>query len=122
MLVIDGQRFNVPVEDLSRKADFLDKYAERTIDGALKRELLGVYFNYQLKLGTDGDRAEYARLWRKLTEPQEFHTISLPDEQGGTTFQAYVSNVSDKLLRVYEGNYYFTSLTVNFTAREPARR
>jgi hypothetical protein len=122
MLIIDGVSFNVPVEELTRKADFLDKYAERTESGGLERELIGVYFNYQLKLGTGGERAEYARLWQKLTEAQEFHTVTLPDEQGGSTFQAYVSNVGDKLLRAYKGNYYFTGLTVNFTAKEPARR
>lgn len=122
MLKIDGVTYRVPVEELRRKADFLDKFAERTLDGGLKRELIGVYFNYQLKLGTDGNRTEYARLWKKLTEPQEFHTITLPAEDGDITFKAYVSNVGDQLLRVYEGRYYFSELTVNFTAEAPGRR
>jgi hypothetical protein len=122
MIIIDGIRFNVPVLKVTRKADFLDKYAKRTESGELQRELIGVYFNYQLKLGTDGNRAEYARLWQKLTEPQEFHSITVPDENGDYTFQAYASNVGDELIRAYKGHYYFDNLTVNFTAKSPARR
>jgi hypothetical protein len=47
-LTIDGEVYNVAVlTGLDRNADFLDKYAERTDDGDLKRELIGVYFNYK---------------------------------------------------------------------------
>ena len=65
MIVIDGQTFNVEVESVRRTADFLDKYAERTEDGDLKRELIGVYFNYTLQLFGNGDTAEYDRLLRQ---------------------------------------------------------
>ena len=41
---IDGVYFDVPFLSIKRTADFLDKYAERTEDGDLKRELIGVYF------------------------------------------------------------------------------
>ncbi|MDL2294835.1 hypothetical protein LJC60_09460 [Ruminococcaceae bacterium OttesenSCG-928-D13] len=122
MLTVDGQRFNIEVVEVVRKADFLDKYAERTEDGGLERELIGVYFNYQLKLGSGASRSEYARLWNKLTEPEEFHTVVVPDENGDYTFTAYFSNVSDRLLRQADSRNYFTDLTVNFTAKAPARR
>ena len=39
MLIIDGGRYDVDVVSLKRKAEFLDKYAERTEDGDLKRNL-----------------------------------------------------------------------------------
>lgn len=122
MLTVDGQRFNIDVLEVVRKADFLDKYAERTEDGGLERELIGVYFNYQLKLGSGASRSEYARLWNKLTEPEEFHTVVVPDENGDYTFTAYFSNVGDRLLRQAGSRNYFTDLTVNFTAKAPARR
>jgi len=122
MLIIDGTTYNIPVIGLKRTADFLDKFANRTEDGTLQRKLIGVYFNYQLSLGTTPDTAEYARLWDKLTEPEEFHTVTVPDEDGNYTFTAYFSNVGDELKKKRGGKNYWTGLTVNFTAKAPARK
>ena len=69
MIVIDGEQFKIDVLSVKRSADFLDKYAERLANGHLRRELIGVYFNYKLQFGPGLDRKEYARLWDKLTEP-----------------------------------------------------
>lgn len=120
-IIIDGETYNIPILSIKRKADFLDKYAERTADGVLHRELIGVYFNYQLKLGSTTDTTEYARLWEKLTEPEEFHTVIVPDEDGDYTFTAYFSNVGDELRKVKNAKNYWNGLTVNFIAKEPAR-
>jgi hypothetical protein len=121
MVIIDGITYNVPVVRLTRRADFLDKYAERTEDGVLHREMIGVYFNYQLEFGSSASPAEYAALWQKLTEPVEFHTVTVPDAGGSHTFTAYFSNVGDELRRVRDAEAFWKSLTVNFIAREPAR-
>lgn len=121
MLRIDGERYDVPVVSLKRTGDYLDKYAERTEDGILHRELIGVYLNYKLTLGTTTDIKEYARLWQKLTEPREFHTVTVPDESGDYTFQAYFSGVGDELLLQQGQKNYWKGLTVNFTAQAPAR-
>lgn len=99
MIVIDGEQFKIDVLSVKRSADFLDKYAERLANGHLRRELIGVYFNYKLQFGPGLDRKEYARLWDKLTEPVEFHEVTVPDEDGDYTFTAYFSNVGDELLR-----------------------
>lgn len=121
MLVVDGQSYNVDVISVKRKADFLDKYAERTESGDLERELIGVYFNYQLKLGPNTDPAEYDRLWEKLTEAEEFHTVTVPYGAGSDyTFTAYFSNVADDLLCRQARNQWH-NLTVNFTAKAPAK-
>lgn len=50
MLIIDGEKFKVDVLSCKRTADFLDKHAKRTENGDLKRELIGVYFNYKLTI------------------------------------------------------------------------
>lgn len=121
MLVVDGISYAIDVLSVKRKADFLDKYADRTEDGVLHRELIGVYFNYQLVLGPGTNRAEYARLWEKLTEPEEFHTVTVPDETGSYTFTAYFSNVGDELLLQRGSQNYWKGLTVNFISRAPAR-
>ena len=122
MIIIDGITYNIPVVSIKRNADFLDKYAKRTEDGDLQREILGVYFNYQLQLGSTKDTAEYARVWDKLTESVEFHTVTVPDESGDYTFTAYFSNVGDEVRKVTEAKNYWKGLTVNFTAKSPARK
>ena len=121
MLYIDGIGYKIDVLSVKRTADFLDKYAERTENGDLERELIGVYFNYKLQLGPGVDRAEYARMWDKLTEPGEFHEVTAPDEDGDYTFTAYFSNVADELLRKVAEKNYWKNLTVNFIAKKPAR-
>ncbi len=123
MIKIDGITFDIPVIELSRKADFLDKFAKRTDDGGLQRKLIGVYFNYQIKFDSvknDTQATEYKRLWNKLTEPVEFHTVTVFDENGEYTFKAYFSNVGDRKRNVNKN--YWQDLTVNFTAQVPARR
>ena len=119
-IVIDTITYDVPVISLKRTADFLDKYAERTEDGVLHRELIGVYFNYQLQFGSTATPTEYAALWAKLTEVQEFHTITVPDESGDYTFTAYIANVSDELKKTGAAANFWKNLTVNFIAKEPA--
>lgn len=121
MITIDGTAYNVGVISLKRKGEFLDKFAERTEDGILHRELIGVYFNYQLKLGWSyDDPSSYNSLWTKLTQPKEFHEVTVPDGSSGNfTFQAYFSNVGDELFLHRYGNHYWRNLTVNFIAKEP---
>lgn len=72
-------------------------------------------------MGPGIDRTEYARLWDKLTEPVEFHEVTVPDEDGDYTFTAYFSNVADELLRKVAEKNYWKNLTVNFIAKKPAR-
>jgi hypothetical protein len=120
-IIIDSITYDIPVISLKRKAEFLDKYAERTVDGILHRELIGVYFNYQLQLGATTNTSEYAALWAKLVEAVEFHTVTVPDETGTPyTFTAYFSNVGDELRKTKNSTNYWKGLTVNFIAKEPA--
>jgi len=120
-IVIDTVTYDIPVISVKRKADFLDKYAERTEDGVLHRELIGVYFNYELQFGASTNTTEYAALWNKLTEVEEFHTVTVPDFDGAPyTFTAYFSNVSDELRKDSAAKTFWKNLTVNFIAKSPA--
>lgn len=121
MIIIDDETFDIPVIAIKRKAEFLDKYAKRNESGDLLRELIGVYFNYQLQLGSTTDTTEYASLWDKLTEPVEFHDVTVPDESGDYTFTAYFSGVGDEIKKVKATANYWKNLTVNFIAKSPAR-
>ena len=121
MLIIDGEKFKVDVLSCKRTADFLDKHAKRTENGDLKRELIGVYFNYKLTVAPGIDRAEYSRFWDKITEPEEFHTVTVPGTDGDYTFTAYFSNIGDELLLQRGKANYWKGLTINFIAKTPAR-
>lgn len=122
-IVLDDETYNVPILSMTRTADFLDKYAERTLDGNLNREIIGVYFNYQIAFGKAASVSEYARLWEKLTEPKEFHTVRVPDENNFHEFTAYFASVKDQFVRVSSDGVtrWMKGLTVNFIARTPAR-
>ena len=120
-LTIDTIDYDIDVIEIIRSADFLHKFAERTADGKLHAELIGVYFNYKLKLGSTTDTTVYAALWDKLTEAEEFHTVTVPDESGDYQFTAYFANVKDKLRKQKGASNYWKDLTVNFIAQSPER-
>ena len=119
-IIIDSVSYNVPVISIKRTADFLDKYAERTVDGVLHRELIGVYFNYTIKFG-QASMEDYSSLYDKLTEPEEFHTVTIPDEDGDLTFTAYFAGISDELVKAKGSDRFWKSLSVGFIAERPAR-
>lgn len=122
-IIIDGIYFDVPLVSLKRTGDFLDKYAQRTEDGEFHRELIGVYYNYTLSAGssTDFGETDYNAFWEKITEPVEFHDISLPIKDGYYTFRGYISGVSDEYTRILDNEAEFTGFTCKFIAKSPAR-
>ena len=120
---VDGIHFDIPMVSLKRNADFLYKYAERTEDGVLRAELIGVYYNYTITVGTStqfGD-TDYNAFWDKMTEPLEFHEISMPTKNGYYTFTGYISSVSDEYKKILDNKEEFTGFTCKFTAQRPAR-
>ena len=121
---IDEMYFDIPMVSIKRTADFLDKYAERSEDGDLQRELIGVYYNYTLTVGTGSDfgDTDYGEFWNKMTEPVEFHDISIPTKNGYYTFRGYISSVSDEYKKILDNEAEFTGFTCKFTAKGPARR
>jgi len=120
-IIIDGIQYNIGVyADIKEAADFLDKYANRTDDGDLKRELIGVYFNFsdiKFEPQTDKNYNEFEKLWNKLTEPEEFHDVKIANFQ----FKAYFNSVSRVIYGFAENRAYRKDMTVNFTAKKPAR-
>jgi len=119
-ITIDGETYAVPVISIDETCEFLDKFAERTMDGILHRELIGTYHNQQLVFGSPTNMTEYNLLWAKLTEATEYHTVTVPDTDGvDFTFTAYFSNVTRKLRKWTTGATYWRGMTVNFIAQSP---
>jgi len=119
-ITIDSVTYDVPIISIEETCDFLDKYAERTDDGILHRELIGTYHNQKIVFGSPNDLTQWYLLWAKLTEAEEFHTVTVPDSDGvNFTFTAYFANVSRQLRKWTGTKTHWRNLTVNFIAQGP---
>jgi hypothetical protein len=122
LITIDGTTYDVPIVDMSISYEALDKYAERTSDGKLHREMIGVYAKYEVTFGiSNGNPSDYADLVDVLTEPTEFHTVILPTETGTETASCYFGPVRHVLYRVAGSNKYYRGLKISVIPREPTR-
>jgi hypothetical protein len=121
MIVIDSITYSIPYRTIKRKADILYKFAERSQDGVLHSELIGIYYNFSIEFGMSSNNAsDYVDLWLKLTEPVTSHEVTLPNEGSGITFDAYFSNIRDEMIKEASPNR-FRELTVDVIAISPAR-
>ncbi|RPJ29441.1 MAG: hypothetical protein EHM33_00920 [Chloroflexi bacterium] len=118
-VVIDSTTYDVPFKVIDRSASTVDKYAERTEDGVLHRELIGVYFIYKLEFGMSlNNVTDYAALWLKLTEAAESHEITLL----GDTYDCYFPDPKDKVVKIKNGStYYYRDLSVTVIPISPTR-
>lgn len=121
---IDGRRYDVSVVSLKRKAAVLDgPNAGRSLDAVMHRDILGTFYNYSVTLNTSNiTDGEYDELYETLTAPVDSHLCKFPYGQGTITFEAYIANADDDLLRMAEGKNLWNNLTVDFVAKAPQRR
>ena len=119
-LSIDGTQYSVPIVICKRTLNMLDRFAERTQDGVLHRQLIGVYVNYQVTFGKPhslADVTDYAALWNALAQATEWHTFVMPD---GFSFVGYVGDgVSDDIRKVWSSLVFWQNLTVSLIAQSP---
>ena len=119
MIVIDGTSYDIPIVSLEGQADMLDKYAERTNDGVLHRELIGVYDNYQIEFASAYKNPQvYSDLWFKLTEPVPWHTVKFPTVLGEREIVGYFANTKQKASKQKGTTTYWKGLTTSFVSRE----
>lgn len=126
LLKIDGKEFEVRLIKISRSASILDKYAKRTINGDLQREIIGTYYNYSLEFAYNDDPEKYGLLWERLTAPEPFHDIEIVDNIGmKKSFKGYIANVKDNISYANSENSNerrFDGLSCDIVAKEPSRR
>ena len=119
-LKIDGIEFNIPIIELPRSADIIDKVGERVESLVLYREVGAMFLNYDgIVFGTLNDLAEYKKLFKILSYPVEYHYIELPTNDEYASFRGYISSVKDAYDRVLENGDLFKGLTCNFKATDP---
>lgn len=122
---VDGVEYpNVNVISLERTFAVMDgDNAGRTMDGAMQRDIIGTYYNYNMELTSDySDLAEYDKLYEVLSAPVDSHTIVVPYGQGTLVFTAYVANGNDNLIHKRPNFNKWDNLSINFVAMKPQRR
>lgn len=121
-LVIDGVSYNIPLVSISRSMDFLEKYAERTEDGDIKIETIGLYKNYSISIGTIDDPEIYDRLIDQITDcSNRFHHVVLPDASKQFDFYGYFSSIKDEVEKILDYGAEYKGLTWNMTSKKPSR-
>ena len=118
-LIIDGVEYQVALVEVKRRADILDKYAYRSEDGILHREVIGTYYNYDLQIGITHNKELYNRLFEVLSDPVASHLVVLPHD--GVQYEAYCSSVNDTVLRIEENGALYKGLSCKFTAMKPRK-
>ena len=114
------ETYDVDILSIDLSADALDRFAERTADGVLHRELIGIFLNYNITFASGWKNpAEYARLWRRLSSAVEFHTVTLWDEVGEYTQVGYFAETRHSISKLVDGTPYWKSLSTSFIAKEP---
>lgn len=123
MISVDSIPYDLPILTISRSFTALDKSAERTQDGNLHRELIGVYINFDITLGmSDYNQADYIALFNVISSAVEFHTFQIPGEYDDTAWEAYVSNGKDEVIKLEkDGQNYYRGLSFSVIARKPLR-
>ena len=121
-LVIDGITYNIPLVSIKRTLDFLEKYANRTEDGDIKIETIGLYKNYTISIGIIDDVTLYDQLIEHITDcTNRFHTVVLPDASKQFSFYGYFSSISDEVEKVLDSGARYKGLTWKMTSKQPTR-
>jgi hypothetical protein len=118
-IIIDGDRFDIPVKEFARTYNYDYKYDEVVEDGTRIRELRDIYGTYTITFGRTNDTDEYEALVEKLLEPVNYHVLVIPGHTGDDSNMFYVDSVADTLKNQYKGNNYFGDLSISVTARNP---
>lgn len=122
-IYIDGVFYDIPFIQIKRNADFLEKYAKRNEAGTMLMETIGVYYNYQVKIGTVNDAVVYNKLFEHITDPENrYHTVKLPDGMNEFSFVGYFSSISDEVEKVLEQGVEFKSLSFKMTSQKPTKK
>ena len=122
-LIIDGITYNIPLVSITRNLDFLEKYADRTEDGDIKIETIGLYKNYSISIGLIDDAATYDNLIEHITDcKNRFHKVVLPDASKQFEFYGYFSSITDEVEKVFDNGAQYTGLSWNMVSKKPYKR
>lgn len=119
-LIIDRITYNIPLISIKRNLDFLEKYAERSEDGDIQIETIGLYKNYTISIGLIEDAELYDQLIEHITDCENrFHHVTLPDASKQFDFYGYFSSIKDEVEKVLENGAQYKGLSWNMRSKQP---
>lgn len=124
-LTVDGTLYShIHIASLKREGEVLDgPNAKRSVAGNMIRDVIGTYYNYTAQIESDeANVAEYDTLYEVLSSPMSSHSIVVPYGQTTLTFNAYVTKVSDEIIRINDTKTLWGNMSFKFVAMQPQRR
>jgi hydrogenase maturation factor HypF (carbamoyltransferase family) len=123
---INGESFDdvVMVTSISETATKLSQDGSgRTQSGTMYMKLIGVYFNYTLKLHrkANATNKRWDELYTLLTKKNEYDSITVIHNQVNKTFTAYITEVKRELGEnsVSKSGAKWGDIEITYTARSP---
>lgn len=103
MIKVNGVWIPSP-SGLDISLESLDKYAERTEDGLLQREMVGKKLKYQLNWQYIPDAVQFNEFWAMLAETGEFFEFVAPTPDGNNAkaIEAYIGPMSTTMQSYYD--------------------
>lgn len=122
MITIDNTNFEVGIVKITRKPSISADSLGTTMDGRKHYNINGTYIDYDVQFNTRAlNVAQYDELYEKITEPVEYHTVTLPYGQDTITFIAKLKAGNDSLVHNFTNLKKWGGLTVTFEALEPQK-
>jgi len=122
MIRIDGNYFGVGIIKVTRKASLNKENHGTTLDGRKHYDALGTYYDYDVTFDTKAiNITEYDRLYEVLTQPVEYHLVTMPYGQTEITFKATIKASNDSIIQNYTNFRRWNGLKITFEAIEPQK-
>lgn len=122
LVTIDSTTYDVGVIRITRKASQNVESLGTTLDLRKHYNVKGTYYDYEVEFyPRKMNRIDYDSLYEVLTDPTEYHTVTLPYAQTNITFQARITTTQDVLLNRYGTKTMWGGITVNFEALTPQK-
>jgi len=133
MFTYDGKNYDILVTSLKRSFSKLstDK-SGRVQSGDMFIDIIGTFYNYTITVDRkSGSEDEYDRFWEDISAPKAFVSVAFPYNQDELTFEAYVTQGEQTLIRILKNPKTFLGklirniwgpTTLNFISKGPQRR
>jgi hypothetical protein len=103
VFTLDEQQYpSLKVTKLTRKFQVLDgPNAGRSMKGKVIRDIIGVYYNYEMTICNDGtDPVSYAQFYNVISSKKDSHICTFPYNSNTITQEMYITSGQDTLVRM----------------------
>ena len=122
---MDGTTYRVRVvyDTLSRAFELVEgQNAGNMLSGRYERDLIGTGYTYEMRVEPDPDYpADYDNFYNAISNPQDYHTITMPYGQTTITYNAMIVSGQDTYQGVLSGVKQWGGLTVQYRYISPQK-